>query len=470
MQKVTINPLTRTHGYFSVELEIRDGLVSDAKASGLLFRGFEQMLQGRAPHDAVYLTQRICGICSSAHALAGALALEDAFGIEVPHHGILLRNLILGADTLQNHLRFLYLLVIPDYISAPPWAPGGAPRRGDFRLPQPVEERIRQHYAEALEISALAHKAVAVFGGKAPHLQTIVAGGVTERVLADKVVRFQSLLSQIDRFIREKLQPDIEDISRRYADYYTIGRGFGNLLSFGQYRVGAKGEGRVFPAGALLFGKEAKGLDPLLIAREIALSWYRGHEEPLAPLQEQSQPAPQKEAGYSWIQAPRYAGLPFEGGSLARLWLAGLYRNGISVMDRLVARLLEAKELSQRMNEWLRELVPGSPTINWLDPLPASAEGTGLTDSMRGPLAHWSRSENGRIAAYRIVTPSGWNLSPRDGAGRRGPLEEALIGTPVADADNPVEAGRVIRSFDPCISCAVHLLQRNGTTSLWQQI
>jgi hydrogenase large subunit len=470
MSKITINPLTRTHGYFSVELEIRDGRVSDAKAGGLLFRGFEQMLRGRAPHDAVYLTQRICGICSSAHAITGAQALEDAYKIEVPYQGLLLRNLIYGADTLQNHLRFLYLLVVPDYISAPPGAPGGTPRRGDYRLPGPVQERIQQHYLEALETSAMAHKAVAVFGGKAPHLQTIVAGGVTEKITADKVYRFQSLLSHIDRFIREKLERDMEDISRYYEDYYAVGQGFGNLLSFGQYRIGAKSEGRVFPAGAVRFGQDMEILQPQLITREIARAWYRGREEPLAPLEEHSKPEPQKEAGYSWIQAPRYDGLPFEGGPLARLWLSGLYRNGISVMDRLVARVLEAKEVAARMNGWLRELVPGSQTINWLDPLPASGEGTGFTDSMRGPLAHWLQSENGRIAAYRIITPSGWNLSPRDGQGRRGPLEEALIDTPVADADNPVEAGRVIRSFDPCISCAVHVLQRDCTARFWQQI
>lgn len=470
MRKITINPVTRTHGYFSVELEIRDGQVSDARAGGLLFRGFEQMLQGRDPHDAVYLTQRICGICSSAHALTGAQALEDAFQIEVPHNGLLLRNLIYGADTLQNHLRFLYLLVIPDYISAPPGAPGGAPRRGDYRLPGAVQSRLQEHYLEALETSGLAHKAVAVFGGKAPHLQTIVAGGVTEKITADKVYRFQSLLSHIDRFIREKLERDMEDISRYYEDYYAVGQGYGNLLSFGQYRVGAKGEGRVFPAGAVRFGQEQEALQPALITREIARSRYRGREEPLVPLEEHSRPAPNKEEAYSWIQAPRYEGLPFEGGPLARLWLAGIYRNGISVMDRLLARVLEAKEITARMNEWLRELVPDSPTINWLAPLPASGEGSGLTDSMRGPLAHWLRSENGRISVYRIITPSAWNLSPRDGQGRRGPLEEALIGTPVADADNPVEAGRVIRSFDPCISCAVHVLQRDGTSRLWRQI
>jgi hydrogenase large subunit len=470
MRKITINPLTRTHGYFSVELEIRDGRVSDARASGLLFRGFEQMLQGRAPHDAVYLTQRICGICSSAHAITGALALEDAFRIEVPQQAYLLRNLIFGADTLQNHIRFLYLLVFPDYVDAPPGAPGGAVRRSDYRLPKAVRERIQQHYLEALETSGMAHKAVAVFGGKAPHLQTIVAGGVTEKIVADKVTRFQSLLSHLDKFIRDKLLPDIEDISRYYADYFAFGKGYGNLLSFGQYRVGAKGAGRVFPAGAVRFGQEAEPFQPLLITREIAHSWYHGREGQLTTVQGKSQPAPHKETGYSWIKAPRYKELPFEGGPLARLWLAGIYRNGISVLDRLMARALEAKEVAVRMNEWLRELVPGSPTINWLDPLPASGEGTGLADSMRGPLAHWLQSENGRLAVYRIVTPSAWNLSPRDGQGRRGPLEEALIGTPVADADNPVEAGRVIRSFDPCISCAVHVLQRDGSSRLWRQI
>ncbi len=461
MTRVKINPLTRAHGYLSVELEVEGGRVTDARSSGLLFRGFEQMLRGRAPHDAVYLTQRICGICSSAHAIAAAMALENAFNIEVPQNGHLLRNLIFGADILQNHLRHLYLLAIPDYIMPPEMGPAEARRRGDYRLPEVLDRRIREHYLEALETSGLAHKAVAVFGGKAPHLQSILAGGVTEHVLTDRVMRFQSLLSQIQAFITDKLVPDVESIARYYDDYFNIGAGYGNLLSFGLFPTGTDRNQRVFKAGVIQNGQTGTFF-PRLITRETGASWYRGDEGPQPPDRGQSTPFPGRAGAYSWIKAPRYNGEPFEGGPLARMRLAGLYRGGISVMDRLLARAVEAKEIAGLMNGWVRQLVPDRPTISWVDPLPATGSGAGLTDSMRGTLAHWVSVREGRITDYHILTPSAWNLSPRDENGRRGPLEEALVGTPVADETNPLEAGRVVRSYDPCISCAVHVLEKTA--------
>ncbi|MBS4031374.1 MAG: nickel-dependent hydrogenase large subunit [Clostridiales bacterium] len=469
MTKVRINPLTRAHGYMAVEVDIQNGEVVDAWSSGLLFRGFEAMLKNRSPHDAVYLTQRICGICSSAHAMASSIALENAFDISVPKNGYILRNLTFGADMLQNHLRNIYLLVIPDYITAPGGAPGGPPNNDDIRLPKAVNDRIQAHYLEALETSDLAHKAVAAFGGKAPHLQSIIAGGVTEQVLTDRIMHYQSLVSQIHSFVTEKMIPDIEDLSRYYDDYFNIGRGYGNLLSFGMFPVGANNEDRIFKAGVLRNGQDNGNFDPDKITQDIARAWYRGDEGARAPFDGESTPFPQKADAYSWIKAPRYGGEPFEGGPLARMWFSGIYKNGISVMDRLMARAIETKEIAEKVNDWIHELVPDMPTINWINPLPASGEAAGLVDSMRGTLAHWIRVQNHRIAAYRIITPSAWNLSPRDGEGRKGPVEEALIGTPVANRDNPVEVGRVIRSFDPCISCAVHVLQKDGTSKPWRQ-
>lgn len=469
MPRIRINPLTRVHGYMSVDVEIENGTVTDAWSSGLLFRGFEAMLQGRAPHDAVYLTQRICGICSSAHAMAASVALESAFGIEVPHNGVILRNLIFGADLIQNHIRQLYLMAIPDYIRAPDHVPGRERREQDLRLPQAVEKRIQENYLTALETSDLAHKAVAVFGGKAPHLQSILAGGVTEHALTDRIVRFQALIRKLHAFVREKLLPDIEDIARYYDDYFRIGRGYGNLMSFGLFPLGARDQKRYFQAGLVTGEKTRQDFAAENITQDIRHAWYQGRTGAEKPLEQQVSPAPDKADAYSWIKAPRYANVPYEGGPLARMWLAGIYSNGVSVMDRLMARAIETEEVAKRLNNWLRELIPDQPTIHWVDPLPLSGEGAGLVDSMRGTLAHWVRIQNRRIDAYRIITPSAWNLSPRDSDGQRGPLEEALVGTPVADSENPVEVGRVIRSYDPCISCAVHVLQKNGHPRLWRQ-
>ncbi|MBS3897842.1 MAG: nickel-dependent hydrogenase large subunit [Dethiobacter sp.] len=470
MPRIRINPLSRIHGYMSVEIEISNGTVADAWSSGLLYRGFESILKGRSPHDAVYLTQRICGICSSAHAIAAALTLENTFNIEVPHNGKVLRNLIFGADLIQNHLRHLYLLAIPDYISAPQNAPGGARSELDLRLPRKIEARIQENYLSALETSHLAHKAVATFGGKAPHLQSIVAGGVTEDVLTDRVIRFQALLGKLAKFINDKLLPDIEDIARYYADYYQIGKGYGNFLSFGMFPLDKDDKKKHFAAGLLLAGETQSKYDAEKISLDIRHAWYQGSDGLQKPLAQASTPAPGKDEAYSWIKAPRYEERAFEGGPLARMWLSGIYQNGISVMDRLMARAIEAREVIVQLNNWLRELLPDQPTINWLDPLPLSGEGEGLVEAMRGPLAHWVRIENRRIDAYRIITPSAWNLSPRDSAGQRGPLEEALVGTPVANTDNPVEVGRVVRSFDPCISCAVHVLDKKNNPRLWRRL
>ncbi len=469
MTTIKVNPLTRAHGYMSVEVEVEGGQVVDAKSSGLLFRGFEEILRGRAPHDAVYLTQRICGICSSAHAIVSSVALENAFGIEVPKNGFILRNLIFGADILQNHLRHLYLLAIPDYITPPDIGPAERRIAGDYRLPAADDRRIREHYLQALETSDLAHKAVATFGGKAPHLQSILAGGVTEKVLTDRVMRFQSLIAEVYTFIREKLIPDVETIARYYDDYFKIGTGYGNLFSFGLFPTGLKQDERVYQAGVIRGGQTTEKFDPQVITQEIGASWFRGDEGALPPDRGESAPYPDRADAYSWIKTPRYNGEPFEGGPLARMRLAGLYNGGVSVMDRLLARAVEAKEITELMNGWLRELVPDQPTINWVDPLPAEGSGAGLIDSMRGALAHWVSTREGRITSYRIITPSAWNLSPRDGNGRRGPLEEALIGAPVADESNPLEVGRVVRSYDPCISCAVHVLEKDGSPKFWRR-
>jgi hydrogenase large subunit len=469
MARIRVHPLTRVHGYMSVDVEIEGGRVTDAWSSGLLFRGFEAMLRGRQPHDAVYLTQRICGICSSAHAIASSVALENAFAIGVPHNGLILRNLIFGADLIQNHLRHLYLLAIPDYIRPPQYAPGRSRKRGDYRLPPRIENRIRGHYEIALETTDKAHKAVAVFGGKAPHLQSILAGGVTEKPLTDRLLRFQALIRELSSFVDSVLLPDLEDIARYYDEYFSIGNSGGNLLSFGLFPTGRQDQGRHLNAGLIRQTEVKRDVDQEKITQDIRHSWYRGAEGPLPPLQGQSEPDPGKNEAYSWIKAPRYEGEPFESGALARMRLSGHYKGGVSVMDRLLARGLETRVVAGKLSEWANELIPDQPTIHWRGHLPGNAEGVALVDSMRGALAHWVKVQNGRIDAYRIITPSAWNLSPRDGQGRRGPLEEALIGTPVADVDNPVEVGRVVRSIDPCISCAVHVLDKKEKR-LWRRM
>jgi hydrogenase large subunit len=168
-----------------------------------------------------------------------------------------------------------------------------------------------------------------------------------------------------------------------------------------------------------------------------------------------------KTNGYSWLKAPRYRDEPYEAGPLARMWVNGDYRAGISVMDRHLARAFEALKVAKAMPGWLHELEEGAPVHSNYGH-PASGSGVGTTEAPRGALGHWVSIENGLLSHYQVITPTCWNASPNDGVGNSGPMEEALIGTPIIDPDRPVEALRIIHSFDPCLSCAVHIMKPSG--------
>lgn len=164
-----------------------------------------------------------------------------------------------------------------------------------------------------------------------------------------------------------------------------------------------------------------------------------------------------KPKAYSWVKAPRYNSIPFETGPLARQWLSGEYRNGISTMDRTIARVLEAKKISEVIHTLLANLIP-NVSVQADYKIFESAQGVGLIDTTRGALGHWLKITHSVISFYQIITPSAWNISTRSSNGLKGTTEQALIGTTVQDIENPVEMGRIIRSFDPCISCATHII------------
>ncbi|GAW91213.1 nickel-dependent hydrogenase large subunit [Calderihabitans maritimus] len=462
MARKRLFPVTRVHEPLSVEIEISGGKVVDAYCAGVLYRGFEQMMRGRDPRDAFFFTQRICGICSSAHAIAAAYALQDAFNLQTPPNGTLLQNLIHGADVLQNHLRHFYVLILPDYVKGPD-VPPFVPRTGnDFRLPSKVNDQLMQHYWQGVELSAKAHQMLAIFGGKAPHQQAIYPTGVSVPPTSDRVSRFKALLDDLVEFIQEKMIFDVETIAHYYPEYFQIGRGYGNFLSYG-YFPKPNSQERHFPAGIILDGQPSvKKLDPSYITEAITYSWYEADKEVEHPGKGKTYPSMDKPGAYSWVKAPRYQGIAMETGPLARGWISGDYRQGISVMDRIKARVLEAAKVGNLMQEWLMQLTPAELSLLPYE-VKESGVGAGFTDAMRGALAHWIEIKGGRISRYQIVTPTAWNFSPRDDQGRRGPVEEALVGTPVENPDHLIEVGRVIRSFDPCFTCAVHLIQAKGS-------
>ncbi|MCM3693407.1 nickel-dependent hydrogenase large subunit [Neobacillus niacini] len=453
-KRIVINPLTRISGFMEIDVMIDQNQVVDVKTKGNLFRGFEQMLVGRSPFDAVYFTQRICGICSAAHSMASSRALEDALNIEPMEQGKYLRDIIHCCEFLQNHIRHFYQYTVPDYVKIEQNSLFQADH-DDFRLPKSINDRISQHYFDSLKYSRLAHEMLAVLGGKAPHNHGVFIGGITTQATAEKVVHIDSILGKIARFIDEKMIPDVYDIARFYADYFRLGGGYGNLLTYGAFNH-YKELGTLYVDPLVSTLESVEAFDESNIQEKIDYSYYKSITNSNQPNEEVTEPDMDKEKAYSWVKAPRYKGLPFEVGPLARLILSGTYNNGISAMDRTIARALEAKKISEVMKILLQQIIPGVDVQKKYE-LPELATGRGLVDTTRGALGHWLKIQDKKISFYQIITPSTWDFSTRDDNGFRGTAEEALVGTPIQNPDKPAEIGRILRSFDPCMSCATHV-------------
>ena len=459
-KRIIINPVTRISGFLEIDAEIENNIVVDVKTEGLLFRGFEKMLSGRNPFDAIYFTQRICGICSTAHSVASALALEDALNIVPSEQGKYLRDIIHGCEFLQNHIRHFYQYTIPDFIKMPENYPLLAAGHNDFRLPKEKNDLIVQHYFESLDMSRGAHQMLAVLGGKTPHNHGVFIGGITTQATTDKIIKLKSILHTISCFINDKMIPDVYAIAQFYNEYYYIGRGYGNLLSYGCFDK-YRDLGTLYVNPLVYTNGKTSAFNPSGITEQIDYSWYVDNLNAYKPLETVPEPDADmnKAKAYSWVKAPRYNDKSFEVGPLARQWLSGEYRNGISTMDRTIARVLEAKKITKIINTLLEKLIPGV-SVQQEYHLPENAVGVGLIDTTRGALGHWLKINNSLISFYQVITPSVWNLSTRGNNNLRGTAEEALINTPIQDLENPVELGRIIRSFDPCVSCATHAYSR----------
>ena len=418
------------------------------------------MLEGRNPLDAVYFTQRICGICSTAHSIASSLALEAALGVTVTQQGRYLRDIIHACEFLQNHIRHFYQYTVPDYVRLPEDNSLFETDHNDFRLPKTKNDLIVRHYFDSLGISRSAHEMLAILGGKAPHNHGVFIGGSTSQATVENVEQLRALVTTIREFILASMVPDAYTIAEYYMEYFENGRGYGNLLSYGCFD-GYETLGTLYVDPLVYLNGTKQQLDPDAITENIHSSWYAARRETYTPYQESPEPDMKKGGAYSWVKAPRYAGVPCEVGPLARMWLCGAYKNGISTMDRTLARVFEAKKLTEIILTLLDNLVPGV-SVQKEFAVPQSASGAGLTDTTRGALGHWLKIEDGVIERYQIITPSTWNLSTRSQDGLPGPCERALTGAAIVDSDNPVEIGRIIRTFDPCVSCATHVYSKGS--------
>ena len=453
----TLDPVTRISGFLEIKAEAEENIIVKAEASGLLFRGFEKMLKGRAPLDAVYFTERICGICSTAHAMASSLALEDALKVSISLNDSYLRDIMHGFEFLQNHLRHFYLLTIPSYVKISSIKLVGDQEYSDFRLPEEINKKIEKHYVSSIEFSRLAHEALAVLGGKAPHNHGIFVGGVTVNIDAYKLEKVKSIVRSIKAFVTVVMKEDVEIIAKYYADYFEKGKSYPYFMSYGVFHRYEEPELTYVKAGVMKEGV-LQPLDAGKITEQIRYAWYKNDEASV-------EVDLSKTDAYSFVKAPRYLNLPMEVGPLARLIISGQYSGGNSSMDRNMARVLETEKILGII-EKLVERVELKGNNQRAYSMPQSAYGVGLIDTTRGALGHWVQIENQVIKHYNIITPTAWNLSPKGINGLPGVVERALIGSTINNIKEPVEIGRIVRSFDPCVSCATHLIGGEGKTKV----
>ena len=510
MAKIVIDPVTRIEGHLKIECVVENGVVKDARATGNLFRGLELILRGRDPRDAQIIAQRICGVCPQSHGLAAALSLDSAFGIadKIPDNGRILRNMMHGAMSVQDNVLHFYHLTALDYVnvadvakyegndsqlnSVKDFINRGAlepfmPRyEGDYRLPAAINQAAVAHYVRALEIRRIGHEAVAIFGGKIPHSVGVVPGGVTSSPTPDNIMAYIWKIKILQDFVNNVYIPDVLAVAAAYLDYAEIGVGCKNLLSYGMYDLDGKSPNyatreRLFKQGTIGADFKPGALDTSKITEQVRHSWYEDATSNRHPSLGDTKPQPGKADAYSWSKAPRYDGKVYEVGPLARV--AVTYAKGdpkvkelvdgalkqlkakpsalFSVLGRHLARALSAKIIVDNLEGWALSLKPGQPAYVEYE-LPEQASGMGIIEGTRGALGHWIEIKDKKIANYQAVVPTTWNVSPMDDKGQHGQIEQALIGTKVKDEKNPFEVVRIIRSFDPCIACAVHFVTPKG--------
>lgn len=498
-------PLNRVEGDLEIRVELENNRIVDAWSSGTMFRGFEVLLVGRSALDGLVITPRICGICSTTHLMAAAMALDKIAGVSLPDNAIRLRNVALMVEHCQSDLRQSVLMFLPDftvanYATHPLYAEAVgryAPLTGERCI-----DVVRQTKT-FLEI-------IAILGGQWPHSSFMVPGGVTyipplaelnqcrhilkhyrhwyeQRVLGCSLPRWHAVQSaaDLDAWLSEDEERRNGDVGfflrfARAADLQSMGQGHGHFLSFGSLEFPADttvvghGYGRQL-VGAGFVGKDGQvqPFDQTSVAEHVAASWYADYEGGRHPSEGETDAHATGTDGkkYSWSKAPRYAGQPAETGPLAEYMVADdplfcdlVRRDGVNLIVRQLARLTRPATLLPAMETWIDEMIARFDQPYYA-PVPtiSDGQGFGLIEAARGALGHWVEIREGKIARYQIVTPTAWNGSPRDYNGVRGPWEEALIGTPIADIDNPVEAGHVVRSFDPCLVCTVHVVGTDRT-------
>lgn len=529
--RITIDPITRIEGHLKIEVEIENGKVKDAWCSGQMFRGIEIMLKGRDPRDAHHFVQRSCGVCTYVHALSSVRAVEDACKITIPENARLVRNLMHGAQFQHDHIVHFYHLHALDWVdivsalSADPKKTevlsantSGRPQKSDYfksvqntlktfigsgqlgpfnngywghsayKLPPEANLMATAHYLEALQLQAKAARMHAIFGGKNPHPQFLVVGGVTSvgDLTVERIKEFEDIWKETKDFVDNVYIPDLLAVASFYKDWGAIGGNNSSFLCYGDFANDSAEKNKLMPAGFIRNKVPVEDMSPDKVTEDVTKGWYE-KGEPKHPFEGETKPIKGEvtyntNKQYTWLKAPRYDGLAAEVGPLARVLVAygknapgvqalvdsTLKKLGIGVdalfstLGRTAARGLETKIIGDAMGGWLENLkaniAKGDKKTYQSWTMPKTGKGFGLNDVPRGALGHWIEIADGKIKNYQYVVPSTWNFGPADAKGNKGPVEKALIGTPIADASKPLEVLRTIHSYDPCIACAVHVI------------
>ena len=561
MTRIVVDPVTRLEGHLRVEAVVENGVITDAFSSGTMIRGLEKILIGRDPRDAWAITERVCGVCTTVHALASVRAVEDAIGVAVPPTAELIRNIMMATLYVQDHVVHFYHLHALDWVdivnalkadpkkaaelaqSFSKWDKNTPAYFTDvqnkikqfassglgifangywghpaYKLPPEVNLIGVAHYLDALEWQKEVVKIHTVFGGKNPHPNYLV-GGVPCSIDVDEVAAINTerlnlvagLIAKADEFVNEVYIPDLLAVASFYKDWAKWGGGLKNYMSYGEYPTQgyAKPESFKYPRGVVL-NRDLSHVYPVNprdsqeIKEYISSSWFTyagGDNVGIHPWAGETEikytgPKPPFETleghqKYSFLKTPRWKDNPMEVGPLARLLVA--YASGrtdvqelvkgtlgklgvpvdalFSTLGRTAARGLDAALAMIWLKDFFGELMGRvktreTSTFNGEKWEPKSwakdCEGVGLVEAPRGSLAHWIKIHDGKIDNYQLVVPTTWNGSPRDAKGQRSSFEASLIGTPVANIEQPVEIIRTIHSFDPCLACAVHLYDPQG--------
>lgn len=497
-KKIHFYPLNRVEGDLEIRVEVENNRVAESWSAGIMYRGFENLLVGRAALDGLVLTPRVCGICSTSHLKAAAKALDMFFNVKLPDNAIRIRNITLMTEKIQNDFRHAFMLFMVDFTNP-------AYQKHSF-----FDEAVRRYKPLTGETTVATVREtkkileiIAILGGQWPHSSFMVPGGVVcvpsandlahclflmrnfrkwfeSRVLGCSIERWMEVKSEadLDAWLDEAeshAQSDLGSYLRfaNEAGLKKIGKGCGNFISFGSLDlpentdVKCVGKDRQFLPCGVSQNLKLKPFDQQKITEDVSHAWFDDSKGAKHPFDGETIPyASGKESGkYSWAKAPRYDQMPAETGPLAEMVVGSnplfvdlIKNDGPNVFVRQLARLVRSAYLIPVMEQWLEETARCQEEFYQDHRKKERGKGYGLLEAPRGALGHWVKIEDAKIQKYQIITPTAWNASPRDASGARGPCEEAIVGTEIKNLDNPIEIDHIIRSFDPCLVCTVHTI------------